>query len=61
MAPPTKHIFQSVEAQFDVQHAEGPSAQWADGEPRESRVILIGWSLQREALQASLLACTADR
>ena len=54
-----KHIFQSVEAQFDVQRAEGASAQWAAGEPRVSRVILIGWGLERAALQAGLLACAS--
>jgi G3E family GTPase len=54
-----KHIFQSVEAQFDVQPAEGAGALWAQGEARESRVILIGWGLRRELLQAGLSACAA--
>jgi hypothetical protein len=40
-----------VEGQFDVQRAEGPDAQWAAGEPRESRVILMGWGLQQGALR----------
>ena len=52
-----KHIFQSVEAQFDVECAEGADARWGEAERRESRVILIGWGLQKRPLQAGFEAC----
>ena len=54
-----KFIFQSVEEYFDLEEAaEGSEgAEWGSTEARESRVVLIGWGLEREALQRGLEAC----
>ncbi len=56
---PRKFIFQSVEEFFDLDEAaEGSEgAAWGEGEDRESRVILIGWGLDREARQRGLEGC----
>jgi len=56
-----KTIFQSVEEFFDVEEAQEGSegAEWGAGEAAESRVILIGWKLDKGALQRGLLQCQA--
>ena len=58
-ASPRKFIFQSVEEYFDLEEAQAGSegAEWGSGEARESRVLLIGWALDRGALQRGLEAC----
>jgi hypothetical protein len=48
-----------VEEYFDLEEAvEGSEgAEWGAAEARESRVILIGWRLDRAALQRGLEGC----
>jgi G3E family GTPase len=55
---PLRHIFQSVQEQFDLQPAQGEGARWALSElPAESRVVLIGRALDAAALAQGFSAC----
>ena len=59
---PVRHIFQSVQEQFDLQPAEGADARWAEAElPAESRLVFIGRRLDADALGRAFAACAARR
>jgi G3E family GTPase len=58
---PLRHIFQSVQEQFDLQPAQGEGARWADAElPAESRLVLIGRALDVAALGRGFSACADE-
>ena len=49
-----KYIFQGVHEQIQFEQS---SKKWAEGEERVSKVVFIGRNLNREAIEASFLAC----
>lgn len=53
----TKFVFQGVHDQINFGPSERP---WAADEPRISKVVFIGKSLDFDYLQTSLLGCTVD-
>jgi hypothetical protein len=54
---PVKAIFQSVEDHFDVEDALGVEGLWKVGEAQETKVIIIGWGMNKVTLQAGLEEC----
>jgi len=55
---PQRHIFQSVQEQFDLQPAQGEGSRW-EQLPAESRLVLIGRGLDADALGRGFRACAA--
>ena len=52
---PKKCVFQGVHMIFN----SALGGEWAEGEPRESRLVFIGKNLQHEELRAGFSACLA--